>query len=730
MPEGNDPSNERTGAIVAILSFSVAFAVLLYPALLRKIYLHSDLFDYVLPIRHFYAQALARGDEFLWFPNFFSGFYLHGDGPGMYHPLNLISYAFLPFDVAFNFEILRNYPLILLGTYAFLRRWALPRDAALLGGVIFSLASFNLLHHMHTTAIAIVGHMPLLLLCIDVCMRSDDARRRRLAWLGVALLTVSQLLLGYTQYVLFSSLAEGGYAILLAIRLRHPRPLPWLLIAKLLAIVGGSVQLLPTLEAHSLSIRSAAGSGFLHTWSLHPRDLLQFWAPYWLTERVPIGHIFAVYLGSAAPVLLLWLWGSRAWTGSRRPLVVGATILGVLALILALGKHAYLYSLQTHIPIVGWFRAPARYVVLVHFAIAILAAIAYADLGTRRRRVPGFRQLAWLTPVALLSVATAFAVDPLSRFTREAFSVFDRASPLAVATGPALALAALLLVVGAARGSRAALWLLIPFTVADQTAFGMRQMFSRPPERLDRIVERLATPEENSEHRLNWGLTALSVKGARLAGGYATLRPERVLPVGARFPPSYARTGEIPEATLAAMRLAGVAYYFTDGVRYPEAGADPPKWRAVPDPMPRVRMVAQSKRAKSVARMATRIDVRRVAIVDSRLSLVDGPLGEARLLRDRPGDIAVATQSETRQLLILSEAHHPGWHARLDGAPCPIERVYGDFMGCVVEAGSHEVTFRFQPDSIRWGKFGSVAGVALALLGFAFASLRARSNTT
>jgi hypothetical protein len=53
-----------------------------------------------------------------------------------------------------------------------------------------------MLHFMHVNGIAVVAHLPWLLLLIDVAMTARSRRTAALAGVGVALLTTSQLLLG------------------------------------------------------------------------------------------------------------------------------------------------------------------------------------------------------------------------------------------------------------------------------------------------------------------------------------------------------------------------------------------------------------------------------------------------------------------------------------------------------------------------------------------------------
>ena len=61
-------------------------------------------------------------------------------------------------------------------------------------------------------------------------------------------------------------------------------------------------------------------------------------------------------------------------------------------------------------------------------------------------------------------------------------------------------------------------------------------------------------------------------------------------------------------------------------------------------------------------------------------------------------------------LVVISEKYHPGWRASVDGNAEAVVQANGDFMGCLVEAGEHEVSLRFDPASLRWGRWVSLAG--------------------
>jgi len=68
--------------------------------------------------------------------------------------------------------------------------------------------------------------------------------------------------------------------------------------------------------------------------------------------------------------------------------------------------------------------------------------------------------------------------------------------------------------------------------------------------------------------------------------------------------------------------------------------------------------------------------------------------------------------------IAFNETYAPGWHAWVDGSPQPILRAYGLFMAVAVEAGSHQVEFRYEPSSFRLGLFISLLSLAVLVASF------------
>lgn len=64
-------------------------------------------------------------------------------------------------------------------------------------------------------------------------------------------------------------------------------------------------------------------------------------------------------------------------------------------------------------------------------------------------------------------------------------------------------------------------------------------------------------------------------------------------------------------------------------------------------------------------------------------------------------------------LLVLADALHPGWQARVDGKNAPVLRVNGALRGVRVLPDTKTVEFHYEPDSVRLGLFVSLAAVGI-----------------
>ena len=731
--------NRRLATVGAALGAGLC-TLIAAPLAQGRVYVRDDLASHYLPWRAVYAQSLARGESFLWSPYVFDGFYAHGEGQvGMLHPLHLLLYRLLPLVVAFNLEITLSYVAALAGTYLLLRRLRIQRSAAMCGALVFAFSGFNLLHIVHPNIIEILAHTPWMLLAIDITLRSRDPRRAASAALCAGLLTASQLLLGHPQAFWLSLSIEGLYLVCTVRRARNVARVGSLALAMVLGLVAGSVQLLPTWDVVAGSAR--AGAADFRT-ELVPVDIVQFVGPYLSVNR-GFGGVFpadyAIYTGAIPIVLLLWLAIHRRELGRRTYLLGPALILGALGFVLALGERGYIYGVEAALPLLRQFRTPTRYIVLLHFGLAVTSAIAFRELfGIVERKRP----LSWrsLMPMALLPAASALAVAGFFWLRAQPQLLPQIAAQLGserdALLGLALVTVATALVVVAARGARWALPAILVFTVADQGYYGLSNVRRPvPPVTLDEFIYGQAPPPgAAADHRVQSDNNGLAMRGLRLAGGYGAFRPitqldpldgQRLRLAGVRWVQTrvpWARRKE---------ELSGPNW--ADHVRPALSTHDvfggTSSWAEVLDPLPRARLVSREQVSLEPEHDIGSVDVATTALVTGPLGLNGGMPGRVDIVTDAQGHLRLAATAPSRQLLVISESWIRGWEASVDGRPQPVVRVYGDFLGCLLDPGQHDVDFRFRPESLRAGAWLSIIGL-VALFGQFGLRLRSRAPTS
>jgi hypothetical protein len=708
------------------------FLALCAPALCGLVYTANDLGAFHLPLRAFYAQAIADGDSFDWCPHLFGGFYLTGEGQaGTYHPLHWVLYRFLPLALAWNLECLLSYPLLFAGMWLLARRHGMSAREGLFAAMLFTFCGFNLLHFVHVNAVAVVAHIPWLLVAIN---RLDEATRDRdrsaaLRQMAVvALLTGSQLLIGYPQYVIYSVLAECLFVgTFCAWRIA-----PAWAVGKSLGSLLAAVQLLPTMEALADSVRQSADASFAGSGSLHPLNAMQLVAPYLFTTRV-VGqntHELTLYVG-AAPLLLavVAMRNCSKLAGFARGLVL---VGGVLAM----GNYSPLHRLLTALPAVGYFRFPCRATVLLELGIGLLAAIGMAaiyrvgsvDQTARDHKSSAEEQTAPLRlphkTMALLlagSVALSFAAPIFwHEYTAAAAWVW---------LGPVLLAVAYLLLHQAASGKRWALSALVLFAAIDLGAYGISYGAYCDATSLDAYIAQ--TPSSPYGGRV-----ALDLLPARSEGLYAG---NQVLMLGGSRIDGYAGlepSRQLDYRRIEALRIAGVAAVWAEApLERKRALRRHDHWLEVPDPFPRCRLMRSLVATDEPNAAIERVNLATTAVVSPEdKSLVRSHLaggcqaGRAHqsvgILQDRPGHMVLSVDSSAPAIAVLTESYHRGWTGSIGGSSTTVLRVNGDFLGCLVPAGRSILEFRFIPASLRYGRLGSVFG--LGFLGLLLAASRWR----
>lgn len=660
-------------SLLIVACSAALLAPLCAPLLTGRVFVYNDLIWFHLPLRYLYQRALEAGDSVLWTPSIFAGFYLHGEGQiGAFHPFHQLLYRLLPLGAAFNLEIIASYPAAFAGMFWFLRRLQCSRPAALFGAMLFGFSGFTLLHHHHINMVAIVAHLPWLLASADVLIVDERSRARTLAFAAIAALLGSEFLLGFPQGVWWNLMTLAAFGAFRASETRRWRQLLPCAAAVVLGVVLGAVQLLPSAEAAAQSTRMRLPREFGLAFSLHPLNVLQLWSPRFFERGAysegdsMLFHEFGIYSGAILQVALIWVWIRRDALPDRRRLIAAATAFAVVMFVLALGRYGGLAALLTHLPVLQSLRAPVRYIVLVQFALAILAAVTFDDLlaiARRERAAPSGRRLAAIWIPAVLGVATTIALN--SRLLPYGPSTF--ASAQAAGAGVAIVVAVTLLVHLAGRRVRWAIAVLVVATAADLGLWGIQFISLTPARTIKELTRAIPPASVNPADAYAaapdlgpYNGNLLVMRGYRLTTGYAGLFPATRHPLDNDL----------------AFRLSGTRWFFgPDGSRHPAK-----------ETLGRVRLLDAERREVT---------------------------GAARVVVDRPGLLVVDIDAPGRSTLAFTERFHRGWSATAEGGPLQMVRAEKDFLGCVVNGGVHRVTLRFMPRTVVYGSVLSAIGVAL-----------------
>lgn len=644
-------------------------APLLVPLFTGRVFTNTDLHWFHLPLRLLYQQALTAGDTVLWTPSIFSGLYIHGEGQaGVFHPFHQLLYRVLPLQPAFNLELIANYLLAFAGMFSFMRRLQFNRAPSLLGALLFAFSGFNLLHHQHINMVAVVAHLPWLLAAVDVLITDDRRRAQGLAFAGIALILASELLIGFPQAVWWTAIAFAGFGVYRAREAGRWGRFAQCCGAAAIGILLGGIQLLPTLDAAAHSTRVQGATDFALTYSLHPTNVIQLWSPLFFRGGAHGGdgrfHEYGLYSGAFLTVALVWVWIRRPALPHRRGLIAATTAFAAFAFLLALGQYGGIGSVLAHLPLLQSLRAPARHIVLVQFALAILAAVAFEDLQ-QIAGPPGSKPAApaaalWI-PAALGVVTTIALNSGVLGYGRQTFETAWHAAP-----GVALIAAVTLLVYLAGRNRAAwALPALVVVTTLDLGLWGMLFVYRDPAQRIDELAATAplapSEPEESYAFATRYSpyfSNVLILRGYRLTSGYAGLFPASRHPL----------EGE------AVRRLSGTRWLFPpDGFRRPFDGVD------------RVRLLDEAGQPAT---------------------------GSAKMAVDRPGRLAADIDAPGRRILAFTERFHGGWSAWTGDTRLQTVRVEGDFLGCIVDGGARRITLHFMPRSFVYGSLVSALGMA------------------
>lgn len=338
------------------------------------------------PLRILAARQWLSGQIPLWNPYVRSGFPLLAEthAGGLYPPLLLYMLP-IPAYRALTLYVALHLLLAAISTYLLARLLGISRAGAAIGGLSFGFGGFLMAQIPNLNVMLGGAWLPLIFFCLLYALHTRRLKVAILSGIPLAL----QILAAQPQLVFYTLVLLGGYMLYRTgqmIRISGRAAIPYRRIAAewgLLAVMGivgvllSAPQWLSTWELSHLSPRA---TGLLYEkmieYSLPP--------PQWLNLALPLAfgnNLATHYVGLSGnfeetyiyagilPLLLAFF----SWPVRRKPLVIFLWLALVVAAIWAMGGYTPFYWPLQYIPGFNFFRVPARWVLIVNLALALLA---------------------------------------------------------------------------------------------------------------------------------------------------------------------------------------------------------------------------------------------------------------------------------------------------------------------------------------------------------------------
>jgi hypothetical protein len=377
----------------------------------------GDTFLYFYPYWQAAADALRDGRVPLWNPYLFMGAPLLANSQmGFFYPLNWPLWLLLPVPYAVSATILLHLWIAGIGTYLAGRRVLnLSAPAAFFAAVLFALGGYLTAQVEHVNQLQGLAWLPWFFVVLkikdyaDFADRESKSAQSAKSLILIAFLFAMQLLAGHTQTAFISGVGVGLW--LLAAGTWRPTAVLFRLIplagGAILAAGIAAVQLLPTLELTSFSSRQGGLSvNEALSFSLNPLLAGQALLPGYGRA------LFSEYV-AFLPLTALLLLATAVWQWRSRPEIRPFLLLTAVGLFFALGQFNPVYWALAHLPGFGYFRAPARWLILYALGGALLAGAGWDSW--RRQKMTGLKDLSSFVLVILLLIWAAAAV-PFGRF--------------------------------------------------------------------------------------------------------------------------------------------------------------------------------------------------------------------------------------------------------------------------------------------------------------------------
>jgi hypothetical protein len=364
----------------------------------------SDIVHLGFPMRYLFTQMISSHQIPLWTNRIGTGVLLIAGGQtGIFNIINYLLLFFFPAAQSMNLLYFIFTLIALLSTYGFTRYLKLSRDVSIFVSVIFSFSGVFVFRLQHLSVFVSSCLLPLIFL---LALKIIDRTKIRDV-LILAFVISQQIFIGHPQYVFITLI--GVFSLTLCYLVFSEKKLInkmtaiiFLIIAVSFDIAMASVQIIPTLEFKTFSVRSQ-GLSFNETTtqSFSPKYFLTLIYPFifgnpantsyqlFNPQGIDIFWEKVGYLGIIPLILAFWGIFDRK---KQSPYKKAMIFLLIISFLLVLGRYSPILFIYFFPPF-NYFQIPSRFLVLLIFSLSILAGYGLEMLSLEKINKSAFKFL-------------------------------------------------------------------------------------------------------------------------------------------------------------------------------------------------------------------------------------------------------------------------------------------------------------------------------------------------
>lgn len=745
-------SEQKRNAIIKdvyciLFLIAVVFVFFQNPLFSGRIFFHDDLGDLNIPLKKMMLDHGINNGALLWNPYQFSGQpYLADFSTALYYPPNWIFYFLTP-GRGIVYYVVIHFILAALFTFLLLRSLNLGRFASTAGAAVFTFSGPMVLRIVHLNILSAIALLPLVFLAAVFFCRHKNAA----AAAALALVFALHIFAGVYQHTQYMFIMTGIFILvhLNYKKIKSRKNVRLVVLFILAVILSLGVTACATVPGYEFISRSLRVGGLSYRQaaevSMGLRELVvtfmpdyygdtQKWANAWhLWERCS-------YLG-VFPLMMI-LYAITAYGIKSDKKIFSFALIGLLGVLLALGKNFPLYWLFYHlVPFFKSQRIPMRYLVGAVFAGSIITAYA-ADRLMKTAQGKRFLKESKIVAGrrALMSVFILFAALLIYRLPMDYrgtvfFAIVGAATYAIIHLAIRKKASARLLGYGfviLALLSGFSFWFNATPTL-DQahfqkkaaifTRFGNQtpaaRVYSNPPLFIKEYLNLPAYHDvsniigynplnlERYMEYIVWNELGVPVDGAlrteliNRGGVIAITRLKtkmiRLLNLKAIY--AYPRKKGIPGAAVTKVENSYPRAFYVKNHRVIKDKITILKRLNSADFNPRREIILEEDPEKTGTEDKT------------TASLINLP----RITRYEPDYIRIKVDPPYKSFLFLSEVYYPGWKATVDGEDRKIYRANYVFRAIPVKPGDRCVEVIFKPQSVKTGRIVSIISILITM---------------